>query len=96
MTIRLMAKICSVAVMLLLVIIVLGPAKWQPRTGLGWQIDHFVGYFAITSLVCFAWPRHSWSGEPSWPAGRCWSAYNILHRIAALILRLPSGARLGR
>ena len=28
-----------------------------PRTGLGWQIDHFVGYFAITSLVCFAWPR---------------------------------------
>ena len=52
-----MAKICSVAVMLLLVIIALGPAKWQPRTGLGWQIDHVVGYFAITSLACFAWPR---------------------------------------
>jgi VanZ family protein len=57
MTIKLMAKICSVAVMVLLVIIALGPAKWAPRTGLGWQIDHFVGYFAITLMFCLAWPR---------------------------------------
>ena len=43
--------------MVLLVIIALGPAKWTPRTALGWEIDHFLGYFAITSLVCLAWPR---------------------------------------
>jgi VanZ family protein len=43
--------------MVLLVTIVLGPAKWTPRTALGWEIDHFLGYFAITSLVCLAWPR---------------------------------------
>ena len=28
-----------------------------PRTALGWQIDHFLGYFAITSMFCLAWPR---------------------------------------
>jgi VanZ family protein len=52
-----MAKICSVAGMVLIVIFALGPANWQPRTGLGWEVDHFLGYFAITSVFCFAWPR---------------------------------------
>jgi len=51
------AKVCSMAIMVLLVIGALGPAGWTPRTALGWQIDHFVGYFVITLLVCFAWPR---------------------------------------
>jgi VanZ family protein len=51
------AKVLSVAIMVLLVIGALGPANWTPRTALGWQIDHFLGYFAITLLVCFAWPR---------------------------------------
>ena len=35
----------------------LGPANWQPRTSLGWEFDHVIGYFAITLLVCLAWPR---------------------------------------
>ena len=51
------AKVCSVAIMILLVIGALGPANWTPRTALGWQIDHFLGYFAITLFVCYAWPR---------------------------------------
>src|SRR6516164_4567145 len=51
------AKACSMAIMVLLVIGALGPANWTPRTALGWQIDHFLGYFAITLFVCFAWPR---------------------------------------
>jgi hypothetical protein len=37
--------------LVLLVIAALGLAKWAPRSGLGWEIDHFLGYFAITSLV---------------------------------------------
>jgi VanZ family protein len=45
------------AIIILLIIGALGPANWTPRTALGWQIDHFIGYFAITLLVCFAWPR---------------------------------------
>src|SRR5215467_10952247 len=51
------AKFGSLAIMVLLVIGALGPANWTPRTAFGWQIDHFLGYFAITLLVCFAWPR---------------------------------------
>ena len=50
------AKACSGAVIILLVIGALGPENWTPRTPFGWQIDHFIGYFAITLLVCFAWP----------------------------------------
>jgi len=57
MPIRLMAKFCSVAAVVLLAILALGPANWQPRSGLGWEIDHFLGYFAITSMFCLAWPR---------------------------------------
>ena len=51
------AKVCSGVIMVLLVIAALGPAKWAPRTELGWQFDHFIGYFGITVFVCFAWPR---------------------------------------
>ena len=40
---RTAAKLGSVAIMVLLVIAVLGPAKWAPRTELGWQFDHFIG-----------------------------------------------------
>jgi hypothetical protein len=50
-------KVCSVAVLVLLVFAALGPAKWIPRSGLGWRIDHFVGYFAFTLMFCLAWPR---------------------------------------
>ncbi len=50
-------KLCSVAVLVLLVFAALGPAKWVPRSGLGWRIDHFVGYFAFTLMFCLAWPR---------------------------------------
>ena len=41
--------------MVLLVVAALDPAQWAPRSGLGWQIDHFVGYFVITSIFCVAW-----------------------------------------
>ena len=57
MTIKLIIRLCSVAIMVLLVIAALGPANWAPRSGLGWQVDHFVGYFAITLMFCLAWPR---------------------------------------
>jgi VanZ family protein len=54
---RAAAKLGSVAIMVLLAIAALGPAKWAPRTELGWQFDHFIGYFGITLFFCFAWPR---------------------------------------
>ena len=51
------AKTCCVPILVLLVIAALGPEKWAPRTHLGWQFDHFIGYFGITLFVCVAWPR---------------------------------------
>ena len=54
---RAFIKFFSVAVTALVVIYALGPANWAFRTGLGWQIEHFLGYFAVTSIVCLAWPR---------------------------------------
>jgi hypothetical protein len=57
MIVRIMLKVCSLAALALLVFFALGPAKWTPRSGLGFQFDHFVGYFFFTLLVCLAWPR---------------------------------------
>ena len=51
-------KICGAAVLvLLLVFAALGPAKWQVRSGLGWQFDHVAGYFAFTVMFSLAWRR---------------------------------------
>jgi hypothetical protein len=50
-------KFSSVAVLVLLAIMALGPEQWQPRSGLGWEFDHFAGYFVVTIFICFAWPR---------------------------------------
>ncbi len=57
MSIKLALRVCSVAVLLLLLFAALGPAKWVPRSGFGWRIDHFVGYFALTFTFCLAWSR---------------------------------------
>ena len=54
---RAFLKFSSVAVLILLVFMALGPETWQPRSGFGWELDHFAGYFAITIFVCLAWPR---------------------------------------
>ena len=56
-TIKHIAKVCSVFAIILVTIFALGPGAWQPRTGLGWGFDHFFGYFVITAVCCLAWPR---------------------------------------
>ena len=50
-------KVFCLAVVIVLTFVALGPARWQPRSGLGWEIDHFAGYFLITVMFCLAWPR---------------------------------------
>ena len=89
---RVFLKFCSIAILVLLVIIALGPANWQPRTGLGWQVEHFLGYFAITSLVCLAWPRPIVVGL----AVRCWRACKLSRRIALPIFWQRSAAQVER
>jgi hypothetical protein len=51
-------KVCGVTVLVALILFAaLGPAKWQFRTGLGWRMDHVVGYFGFTLMFCLVWPR---------------------------------------
>jgi hypothetical protein len=78
---RAAAKVCSVPIMVLLAIAALGPANWAPRTALGWQFDHFLGYFGITLFFCFAWPRPIVVGEPSWRSRHCLRASKLSRRI---------------
>lgn len=52
-----LTKSSAVIALGVLLFAALGPADWQWRTGLGFQVDHFIALFAITSIVCLAWPR---------------------------------------
>ncbi|HEY2183657.1 MAG TPA: hypothetical protein VGH39_01580 [Xanthobacteraceae bacterium] len=57
MAIKLTLKVCTAVALGLLVFAALGPGKFVPRSGFGWQIDHVVGYFGFTFLFCLGWPR---------------------------------------
>jgi hypothetical protein len=35
----------------------LAPVAWQVRSGLHYLIEHFIAYFAVTLILCLAWPR---------------------------------------
>ena len=55
---RVFLKFCSVAVVMAAIVFAqLGPGDWQLRTGLGWQTEHVLAYFVVTSIVCLVWPR---------------------------------------
>ncbi len=57
MTVRSIFKICCVAALGVLVFFGLGPAHLQPRSGLGWQVDHFVGYIVLAFIFSITWGR---------------------------------------
>lgn len=35
----------------------LAPVGWQMRLRLHWLVEHFLVFFALTMLVCLAWPK---------------------------------------
>jgi hypothetical protein len=35
----------------------LAPVAWQVRSGLHYLIEHCIAYFAVTLILCLAWPR---------------------------------------
>jgi lysylphosphatidylglycerol synthetase-like protein (DUF2156 family) len=35
----------------------LAPVGWQMRFGLHWLVEHFLVFFALTVLLCLAWPK---------------------------------------
>src|SRR5262249_31160430 len=57
MTFKTLLKMGCLAVLVLLLFVGVGPQKWQPRSGIGWEIDHFAGYFVVTLMFCVAWAR---------------------------------------
>jgi hypothetical protein len=40
-----------------IVLATLAPAEWVPRLGVHWMLEHFLGYFALSAIICLAWPR---------------------------------------
>jgi hypothetical protein len=50
-------KVAAAAAVAAIVVASLLPANWQLRTGLPWQIEHFLAYFTVTSSLCLAFPR---------------------------------------
>ena len=57
MTLKSILKIGCLLVLVALVFTGLGPPKWQPRSGFGWRIDHFLGYVVLTFIFCIVWAR---------------------------------------
>ena len=47
----------GVIILIAAVVASLIPANMQIRTGLHWQVKHFLVYFVATSIFCLAWPR---------------------------------------
>ena len=47
----------SAAVVAAILFASLAPVGWQMRLGLHWLVEHFLVYFALTTLLCLAWPR---------------------------------------
>ncbi len=54
---KVVLKFGCIAILVILAFVGLGPATWQPRSGYGWELDHFAGYFVITLICCLAWSR---------------------------------------
>ncbi len=76
------AKVCGVVAVALLAFIALCPADWVPRTNLGFELDHFLAFFLVTSLVCIALPRPFVVGGALMVVGMLLEALQLLHRIA--------------
>ena len=49
--------LCGATVLIAAIVASLIPANMQVRTGLHWQVEHFLVYFAATAIFCLAWPR---------------------------------------
>ena len=47
----------GVIILIAAVVASLIPANMQIRTGLHWQVEHFLFYFIATAIFCVAWPR---------------------------------------
>lgn len=49
--------LCGAIVLIAAIVASLIPANMQVRTGLHWQVEHFLVYFIATAIFCLAWQR---------------------------------------
>jgi VanZ family protein len=49
--------LCGVIVLVAAIVASLVSVNMQVRTGLHWQVEHFLVYFLATSIFCLTWPR---------------------------------------
>ena len=56
-SLRRAVALSGLALLLAIAVATLIPAGWQIRTGLHWLVEHFLVYFAVTTLICLAWQR---------------------------------------
>jgi VanZ family protein len=49
--------LCGAIVLIAAIVASLIPANMQIRTGLHWQVEHFLLYFFAAAIFCLAWPR---------------------------------------
>ena len=49
--------LCGAIVLIAAIVASLIPVNMQIRTGLHWQVEHFLVYFIATVIFCLAWPR---------------------------------------
>jgi VanZ family protein len=56
-SIRKCSVVAGAGVIAAAVVASLIPANMQLRTGLHWQVEHFLVYFVATSIFCLAFPR---------------------------------------
>lgn len=53
-----LACVIGTAALAVITVITLGPAQWVVlRTGIHWLLDHFLGYFCLTLLICSVYRR---------------------------------------
>ena len=57
MTLAKWLAVCGAVLIAAIVVASLVPAGWQVRLGLHWLVEHFLAYFAVSALLCLAWPR---------------------------------------
>ncbi|HEY8275631.1 MAG TPA: hypothetical protein VIG52_01390 [Methyloceanibacter sp.] len=50
-------RLIGVVLLVTIAIATLMPAGWQIRLGLHWLVEHFLAYFAVTTIFCLVWPR---------------------------------------
>jgi len=56
-TSRRWVSLCGALALGAIVLATLAPAQWVPRLGVHWMLEHFLGYFALSAIICLGWPR---------------------------------------